>query len=260
MSNIEIQASEIKLVDPESLIPNVKNNNRHPKEQYDRLKKIISRQGFRVPITVSKRSGFIVCGHLRHEIALQLGMKLVPVIYQDFESEAIEYAHLTAENEVARWAELDKHAVYTELENLELDDIELLGLEDFTVDGLDELTEDELTEKYTRKVETPIYEPKGEKPEVVNLYDLEVVRSLLDRINDREDLPDDVKSFLVHSAYRHTKFNYKNIAEFYAHASPDVKDLMEDSALVIVDFDKAIELGFVKLTGELKEAYENEKF
>lgn len=129
MSDIKIEAKEIKMVDVEMLIPNPKNNNMHPPEQYERLKKIITRQGFRVPIEVSNQSGFIVCGHLRYEVACQLGMKQVPVVYQDFETPALEYAHLTAENEIARWAELDKHSVLSELENIDLD-IEMLGIED----------------------------------------------------------------------------------------------------------------------------------
>ena len=155
MSSIKVEAKEIKMVDPSDLIPNPKNNNRHPIEQVERLKKIIHRQGFRVPIEVSNRSGFIVCGHLRHEIAMQLKMDKVPVIYQDFESEAIEYAHLTAENEIARWAELDKQAVYEDLKSIELDDIELLGIEDFEIPDV-EVLDPQTDEDEVPEVEHPI--------------------------------------------------------------------------------------------------------
>lgn len=155
MSDIKIEAKEIKMVDVEMLIPNPKNNNMHPPEQYERLKKIITRQGFRVPIEVSNQSGFIVCGHLRYEVACQLGMKQVPVVYQDFETPALEYAHLTAENEIARWAELDKHSVYEELKTLELDDIELLGLEDFEIPDIEEL-DPQTDEDEVPEVEHPI--------------------------------------------------------------------------------------------------------
>lgn len=155
MSEINIEAKEIKLVDPKNLTPSPKNNNRHPIEQHERLKKIIKFQGFREPIEVSNQSGLIVCGHLRHEIALQLGMELVPVVYQDFASEAQEYAHMTAENEIARWAELDMHSVYENLKLLELDDIEMLGLEDFELPDVEELTA--LTdEESVPEVENPI--------------------------------------------------------------------------------------------------------
>ena len=34
-----------------------------------------------------------------------------------------------------------------------------------------------------------------------------------------------------------------------------MQELMENSALVIIDFDKAIELGYVKLSKEISEQY-----
>jgi DNA modification methylase len=155
VEDIQVQSKEIKMVDVDKLIPNPKNNNSHPPEQIARLEKIIKRTGFRVPIEVSNRSGFVVCGHARIEVAKNLGMKSVPVIYQDFESEAIEYAHLTAENEIARWSKLDMDAVYTELESLELDDIELLGLEEFELPDIDVL-DPQTDEDDVPEVETPI--------------------------------------------------------------------------------------------------------
>ena len=60
------------------------------------------------------------------------------------------------------------------------------------------------------------------------------------------------------AAYRHTKFNYKNIAEYYAQSSKEMQELMEDSALVIIDFNKAIENGYVKLSEEISNQYKTE--
>ena len=60
--------------------------------------------------------------------------------------------------------------------------------------------------------------------------------------------------FLSSAAERHTKFNFDQIAEFYAHADAEVQTLFEDSCLVIIDFSKAIELGFVKLTAAIDAA------
>ena len=64
-------------------------------------------------------------------------------------------------------------------------------------------------------------------------------------------MPDDVKGFLMAAATRHIVFNYENIAEFYAHQDKDIQDLMEQSALVIIDYDKAIENGYIKMSKEL---------
>ncbi len=136
---IEIHSREIVFVDPNDLIPNPKNNNKHPEKQIERLKKIIKRQGFRSPIEVSNRSGFIVCGHLRHQIAIELGMEKVPVMYQDFENEALEYAHLTADNEIARWAEFDRNLTLEMISDLEIEDIELLGVENFSLVDIEEI-------------------------------------------------------------------------------------------------------------------------
>ena len=56
------------------------------------------------PITVSKRSGFIVKGHGRM-MAAELGdMAEAPVDYQDYASEAEELADLTADNRIAELA------------------------------------------------------------------------------------------------------------------------------------------------------------
>jgi len=69
------------------------------------------------------------------------------------------------------------------------------------------------------------------------------------------DLPDDVRDFLLNAAERHVQFNFQRVADFYAHAGPEVQELMEDSALVVVDFNKAIEGGFVKLTADIEAAF-----
>ena len=76
---------------------------------------------------------------------------------------------------------------------------------------------------------------------------------------ENSKISDEEKSFLKFAAYRHNVFNYQNIAEFYAHADIELKDLMEKSALVIIDYKKAIENGFVELTKDFAEAYTNEQ-
>ena len=56
---------------------------------------------------VSTRSNFIVAGHARLKAAELLKVKEVPVDFQNFESEADEYAHLVADNRIAELAEAD---------------------------------------------------------------------------------------------------------------------------------------------------------
>lgn len=132
-----------ELVDIHKLVPNPKNNNHHPKEQIDRLAKIIDYQGQRSPIVVSNRSGFIVKGHGRLEAIRKLGWEKVAVDYQDYESEAQEYADMTADNQIAMWAEFDNNMLMSEIPELGDMDLDLLGLKDLKLD-IDEVGMPEL--------------------------------------------------------------------------------------------------------------------
>lgn len=95
------------IVPLKDLRPNPKNPNQHPPEQIKLLSSIIRATGWRGPITVSKRSGYIVKGHGRM-MAAELGdMAEAPVDYQDYASEAEELADLTADNRIAELATTD---------------------------------------------------------------------------------------------------------------------------------------------------------
>lgn len=110
------------------------------------------------------------------------------------------------------------------------------------------------SQKYSAKITAPIYEPKGIKPHILELYDLQKSRRLNLEIKN-SSLSEEEKKFLMFAATRHIVFNYQNIAEYYAHSSKEMQDLMEKSALVIIDFEKAIQLGYVKLCDEIRTQY-----
>jgi hypothetical protein len=61
---------------------------------------------------------------------------------------------------------------------------------------------------------------------------------------------------LQQAAQRHTVFDYENIAEFYAHAEPEIQELMERSALVIIDFNQAIENGYIQLSEQIMKQFD----
>lgn len=117
-----------------------------------------------------------------------------------------------------------------------------------------ELEPDQDDAKYSGKIEAPIYEPKNKKPHLMELVDLSKTNSLIREII-ASDIPQDVKEFLVEAAKRHSVFNYEKISDYYAHSSPEIQALMEKSALVIIDFGKAIQNGYVKLCEEIKSQY-----
>lgn len=114
-----------------------------------------------------------------------------------------------------------------------------------------------LETKYTSKIQAPIYEPIGDKPHVLELFDNSKTQRLINEING-SDVSDDEKKFLIEAAKRHTIFNYSKIADYYAYSSPKMQKLMERSALVIIDFEKAIQYGYVKLNEDITQHFLSE--
>jgi hypothetical protein len=108
--------------------------------------------------------------------------------------------------------------------------------------------------KYSTKVETPLYEPTKTKPHILELYDKSKTDRLIREI-EASSLPEEEKKFLILSSQRHVVFNYEKIADYYAHSSKEMQHLMERSALVIVDFEKAVQYGYVKLCDEIRSQY-----
>lgn len=126
------------IVDVTKLVPNPKNPNQHPDNQIQLLGRIIRQAGWRQPITVSKRSGFIVKGHGRLAAALLEGLKEAPVDYQNYTTEAEEYADLVADNRIAELAETDNKLladIFAEIDTGEIP-MELTGYTEDEVEGL----------------------------------------------------------------------------------------------------------------------------
>jgi hypothetical protein len=114
--------------------------------------------------------------------------------------------------------------------------------------------------KYTSKIKAPVYTPHNKKPHILELCDTTKMYRLIQRIKDA-NITEEEKKFLKFAAQRHNVFNYAKIADYYAHSSKEMQQLMEHSALVIIDFEKAIQYGYVKLSEEMTQQYirENEQ-
>jgi len=117
--------------------------------------------------------------------------------------------------------------------------------------------EEDLNNKYSSKIKAPIYKPRYRKPIITELVDTLKTRTLIKEI-ERSGVTEEEKQFLIEAAKRHNVFNYSLIADYYAYASEEMQNLMEKSALIIIDFNKAIEYGYVKLSQELAEQYKEE--
>lgn len=105
--------------------------------------------------------------------------------------------------------------------------------------------------KYTTKVGIPQYLPSSEKPKLNHLFNSEKTDLLVERIKNSNVSPEE-KDFLIKAAQRHLVFNYAKIADYYAHSNKEMQELMEESALVIIDINDAIANGYVKLSKNIK--------
>ncbi len=138
MSDIAINSKQIDLVPLSKIKLNPKNRNIHTPEQIARAVEIIKYNGFRRPCTISNQSGLLVCGHGRYHAAKLLGMKLIPCIYQDYDSPEHEFADAIADNALDKWAELDYAGIADDVKLLNSDfKLDMMGIRDFP--GDDEL-------------------------------------------------------------------------------------------------------------------------
>jgi hypothetical protein len=233
------------------LVPYVSNPRQITDKQAKDLKESLDRFGVADPLVINT-DNTIIGGHQRKKI-LETLMGVDP----DYEIDVrVPERELSIDESRELNIRLNKNMGEWDFEvlanNFDVDDLLEWGFDDTELDINLFPVEDE--EKYTRNIEAPIYEPKGSKPPIKELYDDTKTNELISEI-DNSDLPDDIKSFLRHAARRHTVFNYKKIADYYAHSNEAVQRLMENSALVIIDFDRAIELGYVKLSEKVAQQY-----
>jgi hypothetical protein len=185
---MEIKCAFKEMVPIVKLVEHPRNPNRHPDKQVKMLAKIIEYHGWRHPIIVSKRSGFVVAGHGRLMAAKELSLEKVPVDYQDFESEAAEFQFLVADNKIAELAEHDDLKMIAEIKDLGLVDIDfdLLGLDNFN------FVLDETFESQEQNTLTPIEENRKWKIEVQFPTETEM-RNVYDELISRGYLVKEIK-------------------------------------------------------------------
>lgn len=232
------------------------------------LKESIVKHGFALPFAVWNDGGqyFCVDGHTRKQVLTELqseGVEVPPKlkafeILAEDRTEAIKILVEVYNQKHNPFAE-EILTEWLEVEEINIEEISLEIVNIMQEEGENPYTEQEEGENpYTDKIKAPHYEPSEEMPNIQEVYDTSKTDELIDKINEKKNLPKEVKHFLCLAAQRHTVFNYSKIADFYAHADKDTQELMEQSALVIIDYDKAIENGFIKLTKELTEQYKKE--
>jgi hypothetical protein len=240
-----------------TLVPDPHNARKHDARNVDAIAESLREHGQRKPVVAQKVGDTLVvrAGNGTLQAAKKLGWKrLAVLVVEEDDREATRFA--LRDNRTAELAEWDDEALRKALRECAENEAEIAALgwnpDEFQVEEGQASPADTSTSDspYTAKIKAPIYEPTGAKPSTDMLFDRGKTDRLLAEIASA-DLPDKVRSFLRFAAERHTVFNYRQIAEFYAHADEKTQGLMEASALVIIDFDKAIEHGFVRLTERL---------
>ena len=229
----------------DSIKPYERNQKKHPESQINNIAKSIEKYGFVQPLVLDKNDCIII-GHGRYMAAEKLGMGSVPVVYAEnlTEQQIRELRILDNKLNESEW-DIDK--LKLDLSDLDFGDFEDLNFDidlDSDDEDLNDFNADDDT--YTKKTEIPQYEVTGEVPKLNECAEKEKYDELIKAINE-SNVSDEEKAFLLMASARHIAFDYAKIAEYYAAASEDMQKLMEDNALVIIDYDDAIKKGYVLL-------------
>ena len=248
-------------VKSELIIPYDKNNKKHPEAQINLLVENIKRFGFTNPLLIDENN-IIIAGHGRYEAGLKLGFNEFPCIKVDDLTESEKRALRISDNRVGELAEIDWDNLKEEWLNIKEQDKTLEYLTGYNEEELSFLDDEDGSSNpdentYTKKIDVPMYEQQGEQPPLEDLYDTEKYDRLI-KLIEESSVSDNIKEFLKLTATRHIKFDYANIAEYYTHTDKETQELMEKLALVIIDFEKAIEEGYIKLREEIISQYLDE--
>ena len=229
---------QIKKMKIDDLIAAEYNPRQLTEEQYKNLSDSIKRFGVVDPIIINKnknRKNIVIGGHQRINVCRKLKLKEIPCLEIDLTYDEERELNIRLNKNTGEW------------------DFDMLG-NMFDISDLKDwgFSEKELKifndeEVYTGKIKAPIYEVKNKKPLISEIFDEKKTNNLIEKI-EKSSLGDEDKDFLKKASMRHLVFNYSKIADYYAHSDKEMQGLMEKSALVIVDYKKAIENGFVQLS------------
>ena len=244
---------EVRRIRAGNLIPDPLNWHLHGSEQRNALTNIFQEVGFVGYILVRKskqrNKWHIIDGHERVALIIEkFGLdELVDCAVLDVTEEEAKKI-LATHDAIGTMGTVDEDILAELLSGITFDDSALSSMINATLLEIDAAADEEPAaaedseNPYTTKVTVPPYEITEEKPPLSSVYDSEKCDALLEKIN-ASDLPEDEKHFLRAAAYRHVVFNFRAVANYYAHSEAEVQQHFEDSALVLVDMQSAITNG-----------------
>lgn len=234
----------------QELSPYAHNARTHSPEQVAQLVESIKQFGWTNPVLIDEK-GEIIAGHGRVMAAEMLKMDSVPVIVLSGLTDEQKKAYRLADNRLPMNAGWDEDLLRMELSDLINADFDV-SLTGFIPTEIDELLTDVLPgtgneeEPYTTKIDTPVYEPSGGKPDISELYDDTKTQELISRIRSVMAIvladPNQLAQFRrVNCRYcwgENHLYQWRDIAEFdkaAAQASRDGKPEPEYGGLGFVD-------------------------
>lgn len=142
----DIQEYKTEFIDINGLKANPKNPRNIKNDDFERLKRQITRLGQYKPIIIDTRTGYIIGGHMRWEALKNLGISnvLVSYITSQNDAEALEYA--LSDNDRAGYYDEDLLANLTG----EIPDIQW---DDFSIDTKEPLSLDKIVENLSKDKE-----------------------------------------------------------------------------------------------------------
>jgi len=242
--------------------------------EYQKIKKSIDEFGYVEPIIVNENCENnkyrIVGGHQRVKVLNDLGYTDIDCVIVGLD-ETKEKALNVALNKIS--GEWDNQKLYEVLKDFGEDDFLLTGFDNHEFkdlekefknfensnDSSESSNENDNNERYTNKIDIPDYIPKLEEaPPINDLVSTDRANELINKVDKSSNIDQNLKDFLKLAANRFVVFNYENIAEFYCHQNKEVQNLMEDLALIIIDYEKAIANGLVDFSKKINELREND--
>ena len=85
--------------------------------------------------------------------------------------------------------------------------------------------------------------PKYEKPNIQELYDHYKFLNLVKEIKE-SNVTEDEKKFLIFAAHRHIIINFSKVADYYAHATQEMQELVNgngNQGMATESFSKFLE-------------------
>lgn len=123
-------------------------------------------------------------------------------------------------------------------------------------------------ERYVKKIKIPIFQPKGINVSLNECVDIDKFLEYMEKIDtlkQENKIDENQYKFLKLSATRFIVFNFENIAEYFCNANADMQKIMQELALVLIDYEDALKASIIE-AGEftnkilkIQDRYDSEK-